>query len=74
MSEDSLENQLNQEVEMMSINRLNELGNQAVKLGLIIGHGFFRGEYEILLKDETLTLTPEKAQIYLQKLIEEKEG
>ena len=74
MNEDSLENKLNQEVEMMSINHLNELGNKAVSLGLIIGHGYFRGEYEILTKEETLLLSPQKAQIYLQKLLDEKGG
>ena len=74
MNEDSLENQLNREVEMMSLNHLNELGNKAVSLGLIIGHGFFRGEYEILRKEETLSLSPEKAQDYLTKLIEENGG
>jgi hypothetical protein len=73
MTEDSLENQLNREVESLSINHLNELGNQAVKSGLIIGHGYFRGEYEILLKDETIVLPPEKALTYLKELIEEKQ-
>lgn len=74
MNEDSLEKQLNQEIDMMSINQLHQLGNKAVNLGLIIGHGFFRGEYEILRQEETLLLTPEKAQIYLEKLIQEAEG
>jgi hypothetical protein len=74
MNEDSLEKQLNQEIDMMSMNQLHQLGNKAVSLGLILGHGFFRGEYEILKQEETLLLTPEKAQIYLENLIQTAEG
>jgi len=74
MNEDSLENQLNKEVESLNINHLNQLGNKAVKLGLIIGHGYFRGDYEILLKDESLLLTPLQAQEYLENLIAEAGG
>ncbi len=74
MNEDSLENQLNKEVESLNINHLNQLGNKAVKLRLIIGHGYFHGKYEILLKDDTLLLSPPQAQEYLEKLIAENGG
>lgn len=71
MNEEELKKRLNQEVDMMSINQLNELGNQAVKMGLIVGHGYRGGKYEILRKGEALMMTPQEAQSYLENLIKE---
>jgi hypothetical protein len=47
------------------LNQLTLLGNQAIDRGLIIGHGYHRGNYEILLKGEVLTLSPDEAIAYL---------
>jgi hypothetical protein len=69
MNEEELKKRLNQELDRMSINQLNELGNQAVHLGLIIGHGYRGGKYEILQKGEALMMTPPEAQSYLENLI-----
>jgi hypothetical protein len=40
MNEDSLKQRINLELESISWNQLTEVGNQAVKLGLIAGHGY----------------------------------
>ncbi|HEY9300553.1 MULTISPECIES: hypothetical protein [unclassified Coleofasciculus] len=66
--------QLNMEVEAMSFNELNELGNRAVSLGLILGHGYRSNQYEILRKNEVVMLTPKEAAAYLKKLIGEVGG
>ncbi|MEL6463148.1 MAG: hypothetical protein AAFQ91_33870 [Cyanobacteria bacterium J06621_15] len=68
-----LRQQIEQESDLIAINMLNDLGNQAIKMGLIIGHGYHSGKYEILRKNEMINLTPEEAQLYLQNLIAEKE-
>ena len=70
MEEDELRQRLNLEVETMSINQLTELGNQAVALGLIAGHGFHGGKYEILRQGKIILLPANEASIYLQKLIQ----
>ncbi|WP_008311975.1 hypothetical protein [Leptolyngbya sp. PCC 6406] len=69
MSEPS-ENRLNLEIEMLSVNQLNALGNQAVKMGLIAGHGYHKGQYEILRQGKAITLPPPEALDYLQHLLE----
>jgi len=51
------------------INLLNELGNLAVSLKLIGGHGFHRGQYELLREGTFLLMTPIEAQQYLEELI-----
>ena len=71
MNEEELKKLLNQEVDMMSINQLNELGNRAVKMGLIVGHGYRGGKYEVLRNGEALMMTPQEAQSYLESLIKE---
>jgi hypothetical protein len=65
-----MEDRLNLEIDMMSVNQLNALGNQAVQMGLIIGHGYHRGQYEILRSGQVVTLSPQEAVPYLQKLIQ----
>ncbi len=74
MNEEELKKRLNQEVDMISINQLNELGNRAVELGLIVGHGYRGGKYEVLRKGEALMMSPEEAQSYLENLIKELGG
>lgn len=70
MNEDSLKRRINLELESISCNQLNELGNQAVKLGLIAGHGYHKGQYEILRQGKALLMSPDDALKYLQDLIE----
>lgn len=70
MNEDSLKQRINLELETISCNQLNELGNQAVKLGLIAGHGYHKGQYEILRRGKVLLMSPDEAIKYLQDLIQ----
>jgi hypothetical protein len=70
MNEDSLKQRINLELESISCNQLNELGNQAVKLGLIAGHGYHKGQYEILRQGKALLMSPDEAIQYLQQLIQ----
>lgn len=70
MNEDSLKQRINLELESISCNQLNELGNQAVKLGLIAGHGYHKGQYELLRQGKALLMSPDEAIKYLQHLIE----
>lgn len=51
-------------------NQLNELGNRAIALGLLVGHGYRGGQYELLSKGEVLLLPPQEAYAYLQTLIQ----
>ena len=71
MNEDFIRQKLNQELDSISINNLTQLGNQAVQLGLIAGHGYHRGKYEILRQGEALLMSPDEAQTYLEKLIQD---
>lgn len=70
MNEEELRQQLDREMESLSYNRLHKLGNEAIQKGLIIGHGYRGGKYEILRKDEELLLDPEKAEKYLEDLLQ----
>ena len=56
------------------INRLNELGNLAVSLKLIGGHGFHGGQYELLHEGKFLLMSPIEAQQFLEQLIAEAEA
>lgn len=58
------------ERDILSINQLNALGNEAIACGLIVGHGYHQGQYEILHKGEAVTLTPEEAVQYLRALLQ----
>ena len=69
MQDDELEQRLNVEIETMSINKLTETGNLAVSLGLIAGHGFHGGKYEILRKGKAILLPVNEAGSYLEQLI-----
>jgi hypothetical protein len=71
MDEESLKQRLDLELESISFNQLHELGDRAVQLGLIIGHGFRGGQYEILSREEVILLPPQEAQQYLQTLIDQ---
>ncbi len=50
---------------------LTQLGNQAVKKGLISGHGYHGGKYEILCNGQIFLLTPEQAHAYLKDLVKQ---
>ena len=70
-AEELLRQQIKQEGDIISVNLLNELGNKAIELGLIAGHGHRGGKYEILRQGEAIMLPPKEAQSYLQNLIAE---
>lgn len=70
MSDDSIRQQLDLEVECISLNQLNDMGNQAVALGLIAGHGHHRGQYEILRQGKILLMSPQEAFTYLKALVD----
>lgn len=60
------------ELDIEDLNQLTKLGNEAVKLGLISGHGHHRGKYEILIKRESLLMTETEAKEYLKNLLDKK--
>ncbi|MFN6486080.1 MULTISPECIES: hypothetical protein [unclassified Nostoc] len=68
-----LREQLEQEYEFATTNMLNEVGNKAIKMGLIVGHGYHKGKYEILQQGKAILLPPKEAFDYLQNLIAELE-
>lgn len=53
--------------------QLTVLGNRAIALGLIVGHGYHQGKYELLHRGEALLLSPPEAVSYLQSLIDSAE-
>lgn len=69
MDDGNLKRRLNLELENLSFNPLTELGNEAVNLGLISGHGYHKGQYEIIQRGKIVTLSPREAFQYLQQLI-----
>jgi hypothetical protein len=69
MDEELLKQRLNLELDAIACNQLNELGNRAVQMGLIAGHGYRGGQYEILRQGKAIALSPKEAQVYLQELI-----
>ncbi len=69
--EQNLPKRLNLEVEMIGTNRLTLAGNRAQELGLIDGHGFRGGKYEVLRQGKFLIFTPQEAQTYLENLVKE---
>lgn len=71
MDEDLLKQRLNEELEVISFNKLTELGNRAIDLRLIAGHGYRGSKYEILRQGGALLMSPEEAQTYLENLIKE---
>lgn len=70
IDDESLKQRLNLELESMGVNQLNDLGNQAIQLGLIAGHGYHRGQYEILQQGKVLLMSPDEAVVYLQTQIQ----
>jgi hypothetical protein len=69
--EEKLLNQETAAKEAFFTTELTQLGNQAVKKGLISGHGYYQGKYEILCNGQIFLLSPEKAYSYLKTLIEQ---
>ncbi|MBE9062409.1 hypothetical protein IQ256_15715 [cf. Phormidesmis sp. LEGE 11477] len=57
------------DVENGGLNQLHNLGNRAVSLGLIAGHGHHQGSYELIEQGEVVTLSPQEAIAYLEDLI-----
>jgi hypothetical protein len=74
MQENNEEQLLNRRIpdkESVCPNDLTRLGNQAVKMGLLSGHGYHRGKYEILFNGQIFLLSPEEAHSYLKNLVEQ---
>jgi hypothetical protein len=71
LDEALFENRLNLELQSIGLNQLNDLGNQAVSLGLIAGHGHHGGQYELLRQGKVVTISPSEAVGYLENLIKE---
>jgi hypothetical protein len=69
--EELFTNRMNLELESISMNQLHELGNKAVSLGLIAGHGHHGGQYELIQQGKIVTLSPSEAVTYLENLIQE---
>ena len=67
MNQESNGHEINFELE--GWNNLLELGNQAQKMKLIIGHGFHQGKYEVLHLGKALLMTPKEAVAYLRQII-----
>lgn len=70
MNEDELKSLLELEIDTVSINQLTELGNLAISMGLITGHGFHGGQYEILRQGKMILLPANEAANYLQQIIQ----
>ncbi len=68
-NDEQILNQRSAGVESVSTNELTKLGNQAVKRGLISGHGYHGGKYEILCNGQIFLLSPEDAYSYLKNLV-----
>lgn len=49
-------------------NQLHALGNQAITMKLIVGHGYHQGQYEVLQAGKVLLLSPQTAFAYLHAL------
>jgi len=64
---------LNRELESIGLNQLNELGNRAIEMGLIAGHGHRQGQYEILRGGQALMMTADEAMAYLKELMGEED-
>jgi hypothetical protein len=62
---------MNLELETLSVNQLHTLANQALALGLITGHGYRGGQYEILRHGQFEMFDPKAAIQYLQALIDQ---
>lgn len=72
MDKNNEEEMLNQPiagVESFFTNEITQLGNQAVKKGLISGHGYHGGNYEILCNGQIFLLSLEEAHSYLKNLV-----
>jgi hypothetical protein len=57
-------------LDLNELHHLHQLGNQAMQLGLIAGHGYRYGEYELIRQGEVITLSIEAAKDYLKQLIQ----
>ncbi|HEY9739976.1 MAG TPA: hypothetical protein V6C90_05750 [Coleofasciculaceae cyanobacterium] len=68
-NDEQILNQRSAGVESVSTSELTKLGNQAVKRGLISGHGYHGGKYEILCNGQIFLLSPEDAYSYLKNLV-----
>lgn len=68
-NDEQILNQRSAGVESVFTNEITKLGNQAVKRGLISGHGYHGGKYEILCNGQIFLLSPEDAHSYLKNLV-----
>ncbi|MEO0535457.1 MAG: hypothetical protein AAF215_16495 [Cyanobacteria bacterium P01_A01_bin.123] len=66
--------EIQRDLEAIGINQLTNLGNRAIELGLIAGHGYHKGQYELIRQGKILLMTPDEAVTYLVDLIQAAEG
>jgi hypothetical protein len=59
------------EVEIAQVNQLHDLASQAMQLGLIVGHGYHQGQYELIRQGQILMMPVDEAVQYLSRLIRE---
>lgn len=69
MDTEDFKKRMNLELETISVNQLNTLANQALEKGLIAGHGYRGGQYEILRQGKFEMYEPKAAIQYLQDLL-----
>lgn len=72
--DNDIPSQIQRDLEAIGINQLTNLGNRAIELGLIAGHGYHQGQYELIRDGKILLMTPEEATAYLADLIQSAEG
>jgi hypothetical protein len=69
--DDAIDFSQNPEVEITHVNQLHDLAGQAMRLGLIIGHGYHQGQYELIRQGQILMMPVDEAVQYLSRLIGE---
>jgi hypothetical protein len=58
------------DAEKADFNQLHDLATQAQSIGLIAGHGYHQGQYELIHQGQIILLPVKEAMAYLQKLMD----
>jgi hypothetical protein len=69
--DDAIDFSQDPEVEIDHVNQLHDLASQAMQLGLIVGHGYHQGQYELIRQGQILMMSVDEAVQYLSRLIRE---
>jgi hypothetical protein len=69
--DDTIDFAQNPEVQIAHVNQLHDLASQAMQLGLIVGHGYHQGQYELIRQGQILMMPVDEAVQYLSRLIRE---